>query len=55
MLPGEAASGAGGGLRAVLGGAGFWEALPRLALEDSVAVNRPWMPDFFKRRDLPAP
>lgn len=38
-LPGEAALRAGGGVRAVLGGAGSWEALLCLALEDTVAVN----------------
>lgn len=56
MLLGEAASGAGGGpragggLRAVLSGAQSREALLRLALEDTVAINCFRMPDFFKKR-----
>ena len=55
MLPGEGASGTGGGPRAVLGGAQPWEALLCLVLEDTVAVNCLWMSDFFKRRDPLAP
>lgn len=49
MLPGEAASGAGGGPR-VLGGARSREALLCLALDNTVAVNCLWMPDFFKKK-----
>lgn len=46
MLPSEAAPEAGGGSRAVFGGAQSWKLC--LALEDIVAVNHLWLTDFFK-------
>lgn len=57
MLPEEAASGAGGGLRAgggpraVLSGAQSQEASMCLPLGNTITENHLWMPDFFKKRD----